>query len=383
VPLFCAALAFSFAYNVDKEVYVLIPIFSSFLVIWGIDWFYWKKSPLSSTDLFLDPAMVDEKMKKIMLIFSFFIIGMGFLDLYHHGLVFLTPYTYATFTPFQSWIRNFSSLCWVLIPIAMLCRFNVFYRVLLIVWPLLFPVLVYDRNRLLMAFFSLMITLLFNRKVRSSKKVGLGIVVTTFIGLLSFIVLGNGRVGSEGIMAHYKATTNNVELARACNLPKLLPVKEEIKNLPTAFQWLFLYGTASVYNLGVQFKCKVEDASLLKAQLIPLWRRYNQAGQPLLVSSGLNVATEILPFYLAFGVSGIFFVLILEFLILRYFMIKSVREKSLISFFIFLRLAYCAFFVGFAPQFFIWTTLGFLIVMKSIEVFYRSSFSNFIIKKIG
>lgn len=381
MPLFCAALAFSFAYNVDKELYVLSPIFLSFLVIWGIDWFYWKKSPLSSTDLFLDTAMVDEKMKKIMLIFSFFIIGMGFLDLYHHGLVFLTPSTYATFTPLQSWIRNFSSLCWVLLPIAMICRFHIVYRILLIVWSLAFPVLVFDRNRLLMAIFALGMTLFFNRKEYSLKKIGMGITLTAFIGIIFFIVVGNGRVGSTGVLAHYKATHNNTQLSQPCDLPKLLPVKDEIKKMPPAFHWVFLYATGSVYNLAVQYKCEVQDSSLLKAQLIPLWKRFNHVGQPYLVSSGLNVATEMLPFYLAFGVSGIFLVLILEFLILRYFMIKFAREKSLIGFLMFLRLAYCAFFVGFAPQFFIWTTLGFFLVMKAIEVFYQSTFSSFLLKK--
>jgi hypothetical protein len=177
-----------------------------------------------------------------------------------------------------------------------------------------------------MAFFGLIMTFFLNRKARSNVKVALGIIATAFLGILFFIIVGNGRVGSTGVMAHYEATTNNVELATACNLPKLLPVKEEIKKLPPAFHWIFLYGTGSVYNLGVQYKCKVRDDSLLKAQLVPLWKRFNQVGQPLLVSSGLNVATEMLPFYLAFGWSGIFLVLILEFLILRFFMMKFARE---------------------------------------------------------
>lgn len=380
LPLLCAALVFSFTYSVDSELYILCPVFLSFLVIFGLDLFLGKRVDLHANEFFIESSNIDEKLKKIMLLFSIFIIGMGIFDLYHHGIVFFNPDTYATFTPLQARIRNFSSLCWVLFPLAIICKFHWSFRILLAVWSVSFPIIVYDRNRLLMSFFALAVTVLFMQEKKGLKKTSLALFSALIIGSLFFVVVGNRRSGNFGVLEHYATGHNEVKLETPCDVPNHIPVKDQVKTFNPAFQWIFLYTTSPIYNLGVQFKCKVQDSSLLKAQIIPLWKRDNPVGQPFLVSSGLNVGTEILPFYMALGVSGIFLVFILEFFILRFFMIKFVREKSLINFLIFLRLAYCAFFLGFAPQFFIWTNLGFVLVMKSLELFYKSRISNFLIK---
>ena len=302
--------------------------------------------------------------------FGVLIILFGIFDLYDHGLVFLNPITYSIFQPHQAWIRHFSSLCWILSPIAILFPVNKWIKTLLITWAFLFPILVFDRNRLLLAFFASVMTLIFKalifNKLNWKKKLYFILSSLTLAAVL-FIYIGQRRVGKYVIHNQYNVSSAPIPLEKPCNIPKSLPVKQIFKNLPPEFQWLFLYTTTPMFNLAIQYKCEIQDSSILKAQLIPFWKRFNSVGAPYLVANGQNVGTELMPFYMAYGVVGIFVGILGAYFLLKLSLILFLKEINIFNFLILLRLSYCSFMMGFAPQLFTWTTLGFVILMKSLE----------------
>jgi hypothetical protein len=269
-------------------------------------------------------------------------------------------------------MRHFSSLCWILGPIALSLPFSKTTKITLLFWAFAFPILVVDRNRLLMAFFSTVLSLYFiGIEDKLKNKIKVISISSVLIAIASFIIIGQKRAGEFSIYNQYAPVSAPVPLTKPCKLPKTLPVKEALKKLPAGFQWVFLYTTSPVYNLSVQYKCEIHDSSMLKAQLIPLWKKSNKVGAPYLVAYAQNAGTELMPFYMFFGVSGIFIALILEYLCLRYAFYLYMKDSNIFNFLIVLRLSYCALFAGFAPQFFTWTTLGFILVIKSCEYSYR------------
>jgi hypothetical protein len=70
---------------------------------------------------------------------------------------------------------------------------------------------------------------------------------------------------------------------------------------------------------------------------------------------------------MAFGITGIFTALLGAYAILKLSLIHFLNNSNIFNFLIFLRLSYCAMMMGFAPQFYTWTTFGFVVLIKTIE----------------
>lgn len=360
---FCA---FFLSYNVGEELKIGIPLIIGIVGIILMDLFISKRfawegkfnlNTLSASQLFM------------MKLLSAFIVVVGVLDLWSHGLVmFNNPMDYSKFLPHEAWLRHFSSLCWILAPIGLLLPFPKPIKASLVIWAFIFPILVVDRNRFLMAFFSSAFTLYFmDLPSVWRKKINLLALSIACLAVIGFIVVGEKRVGKDGIHLQYIQRSEPVPLDKPCDLPARLPIKEGLEKKPAGFQWIFLYVTTPIYNLSVQMKCEIKDSSLLKAQLIPLWKRHNKVGAPYLVSMGQNAGTEFMPFFLAFGIMGIFLVLIGEYFLLRWSLHAFSIDGNIFNFLVLVKLSYCALLTGFAPQFFTWTNLGFIFVIKVAE----------------
>ncbi|WP_415062056.1 hypothetical protein [Bdellovibrio sp.] len=307
-------------------------------------------------------------------------IGVIFLftliDLYVHGIIILGDRTrYSIFNEYEARIRHISMLIWIFAPLSLIKIFPTWTRIGMFFWSIIFPVLVLDRNRLLMALFSVAIVffiLNWTRVTPKAKKLIAASLALLCVGVFSLV--GEIRSGSNGIVSTYTdSRTTQITLmgvkdvAAACKVPEYLPVSQHVRDLPQSLQWLILYAASPIYNLAMQDTCAISDPSFLKAQVIPLWKRFNSTGGPLLVSPRLNVGTEAMPFFLAFGALGVLVCIIAEYLILKLSAEALLRQKSLFSLLLFLRFSYCAVFFGFAPQFFLWTTLGFVLVILSAK----------------
>lgn len=378
LPFTVCIFLVSITYRIDSELDIAIPLISSFLLIFLADLFLNKKSKTLVIDMDYSPSKNSEKLSALFFYFSLVIFVLGIVDLIHHGIVIFNPGTYDKFTFIQAWNRYFSSLSWTLLPIAMLFKFRLSARVLFMVWSILFPILSVDRNRLLMAIFTGCICFLFLDFDKKKKKIFSFVLVSTCLvaGIVLFSLIGSLK--NNLLKDTYIASSVKVPTGNDCNLPSSLPVKPEFKTFPPMFQWVFLYGLTPTYNLAVQYKCEIQDSSLLKAQVIPLWKKNNPVGTPYLVASNMNASTEVVAFYMAWGTFGIFFCILVAFAINRYFLSKYLLTHSVFDLLIVLRLSYCSAFMGFAPQYFIWTNLGFILVMKALEVFFHSPYSEFL-----
>ena len=153
LPFLISFTLMYFSYELSGEEKIALPLGISLLTIIFLEF---KVKFTSAIRLqFLQES-------KIISLLSYSIIAWGLLDLYDHGLVILNPLTYSTFLPHQAWIRHFSSLCWILSPIAILLPLRRIQKISFFTWAFLFPVLVVDRNRLLLAFFATIVSLIFS-----------------------------------------------------------------------------------------------------------------------------------------------------------------------------------------------------------------------------
>lgn len=380
VPFFLCMIILLATYNLNEEVKLIPHVFISLTLILFLDFFlnrFFSRKDLVSIR-FDKPVRSENYI--ILILFSSVIIGLGIIDLFYHGLVILNPSTYDKFSPLQAWIRYFSSLSWILVPVALFLKPRVYQRFIFIGWAFLFPVLIVDRNRLFMAVFSFLLSMLFikfRRKI-SSLTITLACLFVVLTAVIVFSKIGNLK--NSALAETYEAS-NLIPGNKKCDFaPTYLPVKDTFKVLPETFQWIFLYGITPLYNLSVQHACEIRDSSLLKAQLIPFWKRSNSIGSPYLVASNMNVGTEILPFFLSFGLAAIYFCFISAFVINRFFYVRYLESKSIFDLLIFFRLSYCSVMFGFAPQYFIYTNLGFIIVMVVLK---RVSSSKVFVERIS
>jgi hypothetical protein len=96
-----------------------------------------------------------------------------------------------------------------------------------------------------------------------------------------------------------------------------------------------------------------------------------------LVSPYLNVATELLPFFITGGWTFAIAIILLTFIILFYLKNKLISDFNIFTYVIFLRFFYCALFFNFAPQFYTWSSLGFILVIATLKVFDSYSYNFF------
>lgn len=295
----------------------------------------------------------------VVFIFCCFVFLSGPVDVYQNGFKLLDPASYAEFNGIGRYVRHISSLCWTLVPIAFIFLSNSKYRLLLIGYALVFPIIILDRNRLLASFFCLALCLalesfLPNRNSVTPSKKG-RVVILSFVMVLTFAGLGFFRSGADAFIIE----SSGGELSEDA-----LPLREIFYYLPSLLQQVVLYITTPVFNFATIVNLDFRNEDFLLSQLAPFGRDMFDAYPyaPVMVSR-FNVGTEFYPFLLYGGLPlvlvGVVFMactfLLVGFLLKRY--------PNIFTFLIFLKIAHAVVFMGFAPQFYLLLNIGFVFMM--------------------
>ena len=301
------------------------------------------------------------KYRKFIVILSWLIIVSMPIDILVNGFKLLNPLTYAEFNGYGRYVRHISSLCWILIPIAFIFINHKRFKQLLIVLAILFPILIIDRNRLFIAFYSLFFCIIFSptiTKIKPNlryKTIILLIVAVSIFGLLgqfrsgdAFFVESSGENFSEGAF----------------------PLKDFFYLMPSIIQQVVLYIITPLLNFATIFYDGFRNSDFLLSQFSPFDRDSYDAYPyaPLLVAR-FNVGTEYFP-WLLYG--GFHYVAVAAItLTITFFSAYSALKRfpNIFTFLIFLKISYIVIFSGFAPQFYLLMNLVFLVMMVTFWMF--------------
>ncbi len=357
---------------------IVVPIFLIFsaLIISVFEIFYNKFRPQDNHTIVLN------KTEEVSILgFGLVVICFCLADLYFHGLTLLDSnrYAYATFTPFQHHLRHFSSLIWLLAILGFFVK-NKYIKALFLISSFTFPILFLDRNRMLMSAFSLVVMIVLgflptNKKV--NKTVVVGLIITAVAVLFAY--LGQVRSDNNNILSvlgksrqeHMTIIYNPVPqiLFKNCVLPDKIPFKVDVNSLNPLVLWIGLYVSVPVYNLATQYDCEAHTNLVLREQMIPAYKGRTNINSILpLANPALNVATEFLPFFLIGGLLLSFIILVLAAGSILLVSTYTHVTKNVFALLFLIRLLYCAAFFNFAPQFFIWTTLGLGCILVLLKV---------------
>lgn len=280
----------------------------------------------------------DSRERTLALGLAWLVIAAGIVDLVAFPLPLRNPEIYADFSGGRSYVRHISNMCWILPVVGIMCVGRTSLRAFFVLFGLVFPVLVLDRNRLFASTYAF-IAVMILRAPRDLpwKKIAL----TGAVLLVLFGQLGKVRSGDLEWVA--------------------LPFSGLYEALPPGFKWLLLYIGSGAYNFAAIEAKHYRDDDFLVNQLVP------GAGSVETVGTGIpfdepviNVGTEYLPFLMAFGPVGAALAAVVLYLALVA-SVRFLRERtSLFTFLIFLRLSYVCLMSGFAPQAYIWTNFGFV-----------------------
>ncbi len=312
-------------------------------------------------------------------ILGYIIVSLCLLDLVTHGLVILSPnpMAYFTFTPFEHHLRHFSSLVWILAPLAFFIKSKL-NRTLFFISAFLFPVLFLDRNRLLLSLFAMGLTLLLFDKYAKNKFFIVAVSTLVAIGgPVAFSLLGTQRVQQANAQEDYLADRNeqinkmqiqNQSLINSCPVPRRIPLNDHFTKLSGFMRWTALYISSPVFNLATVDFCDFRNSEIFKSQILPYYQPIHIIENVPFVAPYLNTATELLPFQTLGGWALSIFIFILTYFILFFLIQKLVSQFDIFYYLIFLRIAYCAVFFNFAPQFYTWSTFGFVFVMLALKL---------------
>jgi hypothetical protein len=292
----------------------------------------------------------------VCIILAWLIVLFGVLDVIVNGVKILDPSTYAEFHGYGRYFRHFSNMCWVLIPIAVLCVKSRSVRFFLIFYGLSFPVIIVDRNRLLLGFFVFLFCYIiyYNGWKRAKLNILMFLTIIVIFGSLgayrsgdSFDVASSGRYLKDGF----------------------LPLRESFFLLPSFLRQVVLYVTTPIVNYSVVFDLDFKNAEFFLSQMSPFNRDDYDAYpySPILIKR-FNVGTEFFPHLMYGGVyfSWISFVFMCGSFFLSILYLKS--SKSIFALVIFLKVAHTVIFMGFAPQFFILYNFAFIGFFLSLQL---------------
>lgn len=323
-------------------------------------------------------VQVEPLTQKLLLVFGYVIILFCIVDIAVRGPSLFDPdhMAYFNFTPFERRLRHFSSLVWILGVLSFVIR-TLPTRVLFFTSSILFPLLFLDRNRLLFALFGIGISFLVFDRFQKIRK--LALLIALFCGLFAvtlFAWLGQKR-NSDGAFASIYEKTRQIHYAQMqapdpnltyrCNIPDQLPVSDWFLSLPSFIQRPVLYVASPLFNLATQDFCKIQNSSLLKSQLIPLYPKTKEILEVPLVTPYLNVGTEFFPFFLAGGWTLLVLMLILTVFIVQFLIWRLSRKFCIFEFLVLVRVLYCCVFINFAPQLYTWNTIGFVLILGSLK----------------
>lgn len=294
----------------------------------------------------------------IVLAVCFLIILLSPLDIYQNGFKLRHPNTYAEFHGIGRYIRHITNLCWICIPITFLFVKNRSLKLILVTYAIIFPILIVDRNRLLLSCYALLLSFILTDcpfKTTQKKffhKVLLILIPILFISI--FAIVGHFRSGSG-----FWVPSSGSALKEGA-----FPLTLSFYYLPNLLQQVVLYMTTPIFNFATIVSHDFINPDFLLSQLSPFGREqfdvYPYA--PVLVPR-FNVGTEFYPFLLYGGLSLFgcaFYIFLLAFALA---IMLFQRYPNIFTFLIFIKLSYGVLFMGFGPQFYMLLNLMFIILM--------------------
>lgn len=310
--------------------------------------------------------------KLVLKTLGFLVILLFPLDVYFNGFKLLNPETYAEFYGVGRYIRHITSLCWMLVPIAYAIRSeNAWVARTFIFCSVLLPIMMIDRNRLLMSFFCyffILYTRFRSISVRNNprefRKVKLGLYSLLIMLPIVFVVIGFYRSGASF----------SVESSGDSIVYGKFPLTGFFEIMPPAIKQILLYITTPILNFVHVASTGFLNDQFLLSQFSPFSRdafpMYPYS--PVLIVR-YNVGTEFYPFLLFGGLPLVFiamFFVVLTFGAVFYWFCKT---QGIYAWLLFLKFAYLMLFLGFAPQFYI-----LLNIMSSILILLLYCFSRFL-----
>jgi hypothetical protein len=379
VPLVTSILIsfFTIDYS-DTQSFYAIPLFILFVagVVLLIDYKYFNQSIIAPV-----PMSLGSRDFFILKIYVGVVCLFCLLDWYFHGVVIFSSQEglYMQFTPLEKRIRHISMLVWTFAPISFLVP-NRKFKIVLALFAVLVLVSFLDRGRLMLMFAASILTLFIvkdgsylNLKRISIRSLGLVVMAT-----LMFSILGKYRSGAADVQliegSYLKTTTRPI--GTECKLPDAIPYTDLYDKADIRVKWVLAYISLPVYNLSTQNVCQHQDSGALWRQIIPSWIVEFENKLYVLVSHKQNVATEFLPFYLSWQYAGVVLAIALVFICLHWSIRYYLRRRTIFSFLILIKLLATSVFLNFAPQFFVWTNFGFIILFYCIDQFSTSSWSD-------
>ncbi|WP_374052067.1 hypothetical protein [Xenorhabdus taiwanensis] len=294
------------------------------------------------------------------------------LDVYFNGFKLLNPASYAEFYGVGRFIRHVTSMCWMLVPIAYIIRReNPWVARFFILFSMLLPIMMIDRNRLLMSFFCYFFILYARFRSTSVKsrphefrKVKLGLYSLLILLPTIFVIIGFYRSG----------TSFSIESSGDHIVYGKFPLTEFFDIMPPSVKQILLYITTPILNFTHVASTGFLNDQFLLSQISPFSREEfpMYPYSPVLIVR-YNVGTEFYPFLLFGGLPLVFiamFFVVLTFGAVFYWFCKT---QGIYAWLLFLKFVYLMLFLGFAPQFYI-----LLNIMSSILIFLLYLFSNFL-----
>lgn len=354
-------------------------LFTICVAIFAVDFYLFKKKPAEV--LPLRSYQLTPFQRAFTKYFTFLVIVFCFLDMYFHGIVFYNyiPGLYQIFDEKQRRIRHISSLVWTFGTISFFIP-QKWIKFVLLVCSVVFPVLFVDRGRLQFALLSVVFIYIFFFRI-TWKKIALMLSIFLVAGAM-FSLLGKDRSGAgDGQLMGAMGEGKNHNPTK-CAMPAQLPFSDFFKQSSIRMQWLMVYAGVPLYNLQMQIACDYRNDSIIKAQLIPFWARTHSTNLWALVSVGINVATEYLPFVLVAGYFGIFIAVLVMWSALMWVVSHLKKSYTIFDVIIFSKLSTSLVFSMFSSLFFVWSNLGFIALFILIKWSEKNKLFNSLVCKI-
>ncbi|KTD33999.1 hypothetical protein [Legionella israelensis] len=300
----------------------------------------------------------------IILPFCFFIILFAPLDIYVNGFKWFDPISYSDVQGVGRYIRHVTILCWVLVPVAFLYIHRPVIKIAFILYAILFPIIIVDRNRFFISGYSLFLCLVFTyNSIQSKKLKKISKICFYFLpvaAVLIFSIIGKFRSGNA-----FMVDSSGTFLAEG-----YYPLSETFLHLPYLLQQVVIYIATPILNFSTVVAENFINPDFLLSQFSPFSRDNFEAYpfSPILVPR-FNVGTEFYPFLLYGGLPLV--ILAIIFLVLSFNVASLLFKKypNIFTFLIFIKISYSVLFMGFAPQFFIFLNLMFVVLMMFLWFF--------------
>lgn len=284
--------------------------------------------------------------------YALFLLFFCVVDLSVNGLKILHPESYADFSSVGMHVRHISNMVWTLVPIAYFCVSRAWVRKTLVASAVIFPILFMDRNRLIQVFYCLTILFILSREGKPI--IWIKVLMSILCVLIVFVFLGFAKSSDSAFVI------NNLGSDVSGNV---YPLSHWFELLPSAMQQICLYITTPLFNFSTIFEIGYRDTTSFYSQLFPFLLNNDAAVKeaPIWIQR-FNIGTEFYPFLLAGGLWFVLLMLIVAIVMLQVSKMAFQRYPNIFTLLIFLRISYCALMIGFGPQMFIYTNIGFIVV---------------------